>query len=134
MIPKQNDDLQEDFEIENKATKTYYFDIEKNRIRGTCFGITAIKQAIYKMLNTERFDYIIYSWNYGVEFKNLYGENRNYVIPEIERVIREALLQDDRIEDVTNFEFSHTKNNVSVSFIAKTNIGDIEYEKVVNVA
>lgn len=133
MIPKQNDDLQKDFEIEEKVTKTYYLDIDKNRINGKCSGITAIKQTIYKILNTERFDYIIYSWNYGIEFKNLYGENRNFVIPELERVIKEALQQDDRVIDITNFEFKYEGKSIIVTFNVKTNIGDISIEKVVSI-
>ena len=28
------------------------------------YGIDIHKQAIYKILNTERYDYLIYSWNY----------------------------------------------------------------------
>ena len=49
--------------------------------------------------------YSINDIDYGVEIKNLIGEHLTYVIPELERVIEEALLQDDRIEEVNNFNF-----------------------------
>ena len=97
MIPSVQDDLQEDFDIITQPTKTYKLDIEKNIIVGYCDGIEALKQAIYKILNTERYDYLIYSWNYGVEIKNLIGEETTLVITELERIIKEALMQDDRI-------------------------------------
>ena len=87
MIPSVQDDLQEDFDIITQPTKTYKLDIEKNTIVGYCDGIEAMQQAIYKILNTERFDYLIYSWNYGIEIKNLIGEEMTLVIPELERVI-----------------------------------------------
>lgn len=133
MIPSVQDDLQEDFDIITQPTKTYKLDIEKNIIVGYCDGIEAMQQTIYKILNTERFDYLIYSWNYGVEIKNLIGEETTLVIPELERVIKEALLQDDRIEDVTDFEFDIEKDTITVNFKVTTNVGEIEIEKVVSV-
>ncbi len=133
MIPSVQDDLQDDFDIITQPTKTYKLDIEKNVIVGYCDGIDAMKQAIYKMLNTERYDYLIYSWNYGVEFKNLIGEEMTLVVPELERVIKEALLQDDRITKVNEFEFETDKETITVHFKAITNVGEIEIEKVVSV-
>lgn len=70
-----------------------------------------MKQTIYCILNTERFEHLIYSWNYGIELKNLIGESSTYVVPELQRVITEALLQDDRIEEVNNFNFEIIKIN-----------------------
>lgn len=68
-----------------------------------------MKQTIYCILNTERFEHLIYSWNYGIELKHLIGENTTFAIPELERVIQEALLQDDRISEVNNFDFKVEK-------------------------
>ncbi len=133
MIPKNENDLKNDFKIKEYVSKTYYLDIEKNRIVGKCDDVTALKQAIYMILNTERFEYLIYSWNYGVEFKELIGENETYVIPELERVIKEALLQDDRIIDVNNFEFKTEKNSVMVTFTVITGLGEFVIDKVVKV-
>lgn len=133
MIPKNENDLKNDFKIKEYASKTYYLDIEKNRMVGKCDDVTALKQSIYMILNTERFEYLIYSWNYGVEFKELIGENETYVIPELERVIKEALLQDDRIIDVNNFEFKTEKNSVMVTFTVITGLGEFVIDKVVKV-
>lgn len=36
-------------------------------------GIEAVKQSVFCILNTERFEHIVYSWNYGREFTDLYG-------------------------------------------------------------
>lgn len=130
MIPKVENNIT-DFEIETQASKTYK--IENNRIVGFCDGLEAIQQTIYCILNTERFDYLIYSWNYGVELKNLIGKSKDYVQTEIERLITEALMQDDRIEEVTNFEFTYKKNNININFNVITTIGTIEAEKVVNI-
>ena len=132
MIPNNNDNLQQDFEIERQPSKTYYLDIATNRITGYCDNLEAMKQAIYKILNTERFEYLIYSWNYGIELKNLIGERTSYVIPELERVIEEALLQDDRISEVKDFNFEKDKTNIIVTFTVVTIEGDVDVEKVVS--
>ena len=92
-----------------------------------------MKQVVYKILNTERYEHIIYSWNYGVELRDLFGEPVNYVISEIERRIKEALLQDDRITKVNEFEFEVVRRGVvHTKFTVHTIFGDIQEEKVVN--
>lgn len=126
-------EIEEDFTIEEQANRTYKLNIEDNTIEGTCDGLEAVKQTVYCILNTERFDYLIYSWNYGIETKELIGEQITYVIPELERVIKEALTQDDRIEDVIDFEFSKEKDIIIVKCKVVTKIGDIEVEKEVKI-
>lgn len=129
MVPVTNNTLLNNIENVEQATKTYYLDIEKNTIEGFCDEIEAIKQTIYCILSTERFENIIYSWNYGVEIKNLIGENETYVIPELERVITEALLQDERIKEVSNFDFSTSSNTITVTFDVITILGSVSVDK-----
>ena len=60
---------------EKWPSKTYVMNIDGERITGTMTDdIEAVKQAIYKILNTERYQYPIYSWNYGVELADLFGK------------------------------------------------------------
>lgn len=96
------------------------------QIRGYCDERRAIEQAVYKILNTERYQYIIYSWNYGIELADLYGQPIPYVYAEIQRRITEALLADDRINDVTNFNFSNPQSgDVFTTFDVVTDYGII---------
>ena len=44
-------------------SKTYRIDFQTGRISGTVDGRDAMVQAIRKILQTERFQYLIYSWN-----------------------------------------------------------------------
>lgn len=96
-----------------------------NQINGYVDDIEAVKQAIYLILSTERYEYIIYSWDYGVELVDLYGQPMPYVISELERRIIEALTQDDRIEDVTNFEFEKNGKRLYTTFTVVTTVGEI---------
>ena len=133
MTPKTSDILLNNIEeVTEQTSKTYYLNIEKNTIANFCDGIEAMKQTIYCILNTERFEHLIYSWNYGIELKHLIGENTTFVIPELEREIQEALLQDDRISEVNNFEFNVEKNSIIVKFTVTTTVGEIQAEKVVS--
>jgi hypothetical protein len=125
---------EKDFELETQPTYTYKLNMETDRIRGCVEGLEAMKQAIYKMLLTERYQYIIYSWDYGIETLDLYGEPATFVCPELERRISEALLVDERIESVSDFEFDTSqKGVVNVAFTAHTIFGDAEVESEVNI-
>ena len=119
-----------------QPNKTYKMMIDAERIQGTIISdLETVKQAIYKIINTERYKYLIYSWNYGIELEDLFGKPIPYVLPEIPRRIKEALTQDDRINDVLGFDLSYDqKGNVLAKFTVVTIYGSVDIEKVVNVA
>lgn len=107
---------------------------ERAEVRGTVDGQEAMRQAIYKILQTERYRYAIYDWNYGVELEELYGKNMTYVIPELKRRIAEALLADDRVTAVTDFSFREEKGNVTAEFLVHTIFGEITAERTVELS
>ena len=120
--------------IVSQPNKTYKMLIEDEKIVGMTDDLAAIEQAIYKILNTERYKYVIYSWNYGVEVEELFGKPIPWVFSELPRRIREALVQDDRINDVTEFDLTQdNKGNVLAKFKAVTVAGVIEVDKVVKI-
>lgn len=127
MLPKDSNSIV-DFEIITQPSKTYSI------VDGSiCDGLEAVKQTIELILNTERYKYTIYSWNYGIELNDLFGQPKSYVIPELQRRITEALTQDDRVKSVDNFEFEVNKKIVSVSFTANTIYGEVNSEKEVSI-
>lgn len=134
MIPNQQIALNDsDFEMEDNLTSiTYKMLIAQKAISGKTDGLDAVKQAVYKILNTERYEYSIYSQNYGVEFYDLYGEAPAWVCPEIKRRIEEALLQDERIQSVDAFDITIGTNTIDVKFVVYTVYGDIEIERQVD--
>lgn len=133
MIPAVSDILSQDIEVTSYPSKTYKLNIEAETISGTADGIEAVKQAVYKILSTERYEYIAYSWNYGLYTLDLIGEDPDYVCAELERRISEALTADDRIESVDNYEFDVQENKVKCSFVVNSTYGTISAEKVVDV-
>ena len=106
---------------------THTYRLNNNRITGDVDGIDAMKQAIYKIIAAERYEYLVYDWNYGIELKDLFGKPKPFVRAELPRRIREALMADDRITNVRDFVFMDTteKNTIRISFTAETIFGDI---------
>ena len=111
-----------------EPSNTFFIDFEKGRISGFIDEKEAVKQAIMLILNTERYKFLIYSWNYGAELEALIGTHPDIVEDEVERLISEALLQDDRITAVYDFEFSRNKDTLLVSFKVDSIYGDIGIE------
>lgn len=101
---------------------------EMNRIDGYTDGLDAVIQAIYLILSTERYQYIIYSWDYGVELLTLIGKPMSYVTAELPRRITEALMQDNRIKEVTDFQFEKRGKRLHTTFNVITDVGIISTE------
>lgn len=133
MIPQTGDDLRQDFVFTTLPSRTLKLDHDWKTITGTIDQIQAVEQSVFLILSTERYFWLIFSWNYGVELHDLIGKDPEYCIPEIERRIREALLQDDRITAVENFQFEINKKKVLTTFTVISIFGNINVEKVVEI-
>ena len=105
-------------ELERENEEVY----GEGRISGYCDKTEAMKQAVYKILRTQKDRFLIYG-SYGTEHMELVGQPQNYAIPELERRIREALLRDSRITSVDNFIFGGRGSEVTVSFDVHTIFG-----------
>ena len=133
MIPNINI-LMEEITETSYPSKTYKAEFKtENRINGFVDDLEAIKQAIYLILSTERYAHIIYSWDYGVELVDLIGKPMPYVMSELPRRIKEALTQDNRIDDVVDFEFERKGKKLHTTFTVVTNLGNIPSELEVEV-
>ena len=107
---------------------TWYIDKTTNRINGEVDGYDAIRQAVEIILRTDRFLWQIYTPSSGVDYRNLVGQDAGYAAMELQRRIKEALAMDDRVLGISNYEFTHTGDVLSISFVVRTVYGDIEEE------
>ena len=110
-----------------KPSKT--FRLANGRLEGMIDGEQAMRQAIYLILSIERFRYLIYSSDYGIELAELIGKKRSYVMGDIERRFLEALSEDDRVTGMKDFNLSFEGENAIVSFLVKTKFGEIPVER-----
>ena len=102
--------------------------------RGSVDGLDAVRQSVRLILSVERYHWLIHSWQYGVELSDLFGKPLSYALPEIERRIREALLQDDRVSDVRDFTFTKGRGGVvTAAFTVVTTLGELRESREVTI-
>lgn len=85
-------------------------------------------------LRTERYAYAVYSHNIGNELQEVLSDHETtdaYKEMEIPRLIEEALIYDDRISAVTDFEIERQGDAFHVSFSVETDEGTLEIEEVI---
>lgn len=133
-LPTTGDDLDLiGFQTAEQPDNTHKLNIEKNRVTGMTDERDALLQAIYLILNVERYAFPIYTWNYGTELADLIGQPKDYAMSEIKRRITEALTQDDRITGVENWSFETAGKVVRVNFTVKTIYGAVDATKEVEI-
>lgn len=119
------------FALERQPSYTHKLDIDRQAVIGMTDKRDALYQAIYLILNVERYVYPIYSRNYGSELADLIGKPKDYAMSEIKRRITEALMQDDRITDVRDWIFETGRHSVFASFSVYTIYGEQTFTKEV---
>ena len=102
-------------------------------IRGMVNDLETLGQAIRKRLSTQQFEYPIYSFRYGVNWRDLIGKDQGYIRAEMQRMIRETLAEDDRILSVDGFVFEFRGITCTCSFQVSSIFGQIREEVSVSV-
>ncbi|QUH21413.1 DUF2634 domain-containing protein [Alkaliphilus sp. B6464] len=135
MIPQRELTYSDELEVVNMPSLTYTIDYKNNRIGGTIDSIKAVEQAVDKILNTPRYSHKIYPDWYGHELCSLIGQDRFYVESEVERMIRDALLTDDRIIEIKDFTMLDIdqKDALTVKFTVITTLGEVGVQKEVTI-
>ena len=91
-------------------------------------GNEAVKTWVYKTMKTERFRYLIYSWDYGSELDSLSGQSYtpNLTKAECIRYIKEALLINPYIRNVSNVEVTFDRGKLHIEAKLETVYGEAE--------
>lgn len=133
MIPKYDYQATNLEEVE-KSNLTYKLDFKRKRIIGIIDELEAVKQSIYKILNTERQSKLIYNQDYGVELQRFIGQDEDFVKSDLQRTITEALLADDRILEVKDFTLNPLESNlITINFSVISVFGDISLKSEVSI-
>ncbi|MCD8159415.1 MAG: DUF2634 domain-containing protein [Clostridiales bacterium] len=114
---------------ESAEMPSYTYGLAEDYVRGYVDGLEAVKQAIFKILMTERYKYVIYSFNYGAEINKVMGRSKPEAKALLPNIIKTALCTDSRIYDVGDFEFYDIDiNSLGVKFTVQTEYGEIDAE------
>ncbi len=131
MIPESL--ITTDLILENNEEPSKTYKMTELKLQGFIDELKALQQAIYKVLSTERYEYPIYSFYYGIELESLIGKDKDYVKIELKRRIRECLLQDERITSVDNFQFQEKGDILDCTFDVQSIYGTLNISREVNV-
>lgn len=107
------------------TTNTFKRDADGRRI--IVEGDDALKVWIFKALQTERYQYLAYSWQYGIELKPFIGlvmtvQERE---SELERVIVECLMVNPYIRSIDSVTFTVDEDNLTADIALTTVYGEV---------
>lgn len=120
--------------LKPQETRTYAMDFRHKRIVGFIDDNEAVMQAIWKILSTRRFVFLIYDDQYGLDVLNRInvGLTKKYLNSDIPQMIEEALLSDERVVGVSDFRYEIlSSDSIHVEFIAVTIYGDMQVKGVI---
>lgn len=109
--------------------KEYGIDFKTGQLSGEIVEKKeAIKVWIWNCLQTQRYRFAIYSWDYGVGLEQYIGRtlSEEYIQTDCESEIREAMLINPWITDITDFVAKRSGSKLSISFTAVTPFGKID--------
>lgn len=90
-------------------------------------GNDALKIWIYKALMTERFRYLAYSWQYGLEVRpyigKVMGVQERY--SEMKRIIIECLMVNPYIKSIDRIDFTAEREKLTVDIGLTTIYGEV---------
>ena len=113
----------EELDIVEQSSNTFI--AGEDQIAGMADGLEAMRQTVQNILQTERYDYQIYSTNYGVEFNDLVGADPDYIKAALPARIEEALSVDDRVLSVDDFTFDFSGDKAVVTCNVQTVYGTV---------
>lgn len=121
----------EELEEEIIPPKEYGIDFNTGQLTGEIVeGREAIKVWIWLVLQTPRYRYYIYTWDYGNEFEDLIGQayTEEYIEAAAQWMTEDCLLENEDIQSISEFSVSMAGDTLTVSFTANTIYGDIEFK------
>lgn len=110
-------------------TNDFIIDPSTNDIK-VVTGLKALEVWIYKAILTDRFEYPIYSWDYGTELTDLIGQKFSKGLTESEafRFIKEALMINPYINDVNNLGIVFDGDTVTIKISVTSVYGEVKID------
>ncbi|GIP18381.1 hypothetical protein J40TS1_40230 [Paenibacillus montaniterrae] len=133
MIPEINVPATDDNLNADQPSLTWKLDFDKGRVSGKIDQLEAVKQAVYKALQTDRYWYVIYSDDYGHELSTLIGDQPAFMQSELKRMVEEALMVDERIQSVDVLDITTNGDQLVFSFRVNSLFGSFDEEVSTNV-
>ena len=114
--------------FEEESTNTFIANTDVGQIAGMDGGLEAMRQAVEIILTTKRYNWQIYSENFGIELDDLVGEDPDYIKTVLPTRVRDAFSVDNRILSAQNFVFNFEADRATVTFDVITVYGTVNAE------
>jgi hypothetical protein len=134
---EENMDLEAPVEIatlngdNDEPYREYELDPITGKLTGRIIeGTDAIVVWCILTLKSKRYEYPIYSWEYGEEFSSMIGSSYepDLLQSEVKRMLEECLLINEHIEEIADLKVEQDEDKLHVSFTLITDQGDAEVE------
>ena len=111
--------------MQRQPSLTWRVDPASNRVCGTADGLEAVAQSIDAALHTSRFQWQIYTPYFGMDWRNLLGQDPGYVAAELQRRVLDALSVDNRVLGIGAFSCSVSGETLAADLTVRTVYGDV---------
>lgn len=125
---EENEEIKEEIEVQD-----WEIDFRTGKLTGRIItGIEVVKQWVRLVLTIDRYVFAQYSWDFGNDLSTLIGQHydEGYVKSETKRMIEDALLINEDITGIENFEHNFTDGKLIVSFTLNTVYGSDEMREI----
>jgi hypothetical protein len=116
-------------ENKDETVKEYGIDFDTGQLTGSVvFGFEAIKVWAWLALNTERYQYPIYPWDYGSEYYELIGQKYSaaYTTSLTRQMTEDCLKVNPHIKGINDFTCQKDGDKLLISFSLVTDMGEGE--------
>lgn len=123
----------EELAEENTTNSEYAIDLATGQLTGEIISdLDAVVQWIKMVLETPRYMYEQYSWDYGHELNTLIGSeyDKELIESEVNRMITDAFSQNDEIEGIRDLVCVFEGDRLTVSFTIITIYGEAEVDDI----
>lgn len=117
-----------------EVPREYGIDFNTGQLTGKIVeGLEAIKVWIWLCMHTERFRHAIYSSDYGTALDQYFGHvlSDEYINTDCESEISDALLINEFIESIEDFEAVRNSDTLNIKFKVVTKFGSLEVDESV---
>ena len=125
------EDVTVDDEEESYVLRDFEIDWHTMKLTGKIVeGIDAIEQWAQMALRSERYEWLIHSWDYGEEYTSLLGYSWSweYLNSEVERYLLECLCEHPYITGITDLSIVVENEKMHISFTLVTDLGEVEID------
>lgn len=111
--------------------REYEIDPKTGKLTGRIIeGTEAIVVWCLLALKSKRYEYPVYSWDFGEEISEMIGNSYepDLLRSEAKRMVEECLLVNEHITGIKDFEVIQEKDRLHIKFTIETDQGDAEVE------